>query len=206
MSRGVGLLLAPLDSEDAYPEIRVDKQVAWGVSNNDLDLLDLLLLDDLLVHEGLLHVNVQNSQVALLVRDKKLLESRVPEDGGINALVGIPDSKKFGTVRCIEPFEVLIMWNSKDEVSLNDNQNLHNSDSMQVLILFGQLENTLLRSPVLWCFEFQKRPFWVTSIESNWLTLFNVEASHPYIVVHRRRVYWGEILDNLKGNEPRVHQ
>ena len=109
MSGGVGLLLAPLDSEDAYPEIRVHEQVARGVSNNDLDLLNFFLLDDLLVHEGLLHVNVQNSQVALLVRDKKLLECRVPEDGGINALVGISDSEKFGTVRCIEPFEVLIM-------------------------------------------------------------------------------------------------
>ena len=109
MSGGVGLLLAPLDSEDAYPEICVHEQVARGVSHDDLDLLDLLLLDDLLVHEGLLHVNVQNCKVALLVRDKKLLESRVPEDGGINALIGISDSKKFGTVRCIEPFEVLIM-------------------------------------------------------------------------------------------------
>lgn len=58
MSRDVRLLLSPLDSEDAYPEISVHEQIAERVSHDDLNLFDLLFLDDLLVHEWLFHVDV----------------------------------------------------------------------------------------------------------------------------------------------------
>lgn len=121
MSRDVGLLLPPLDSEDAYPEVSVHEQVARGVSHDDLNLLDLFILDDLLVHEGLFHVDVQNCQVALLIRNKELLERSIPEDGGINTLIGVSNSEKLGAISCIEPFEVLIVGDGKNEVGLHDN-------------------------------------------------------------------------------------
>ena len=67
MPRHVRLLLPALDAEDADPEVRVHEEVARGVSRYDFYLLDFFFFDDLLVHKWLLHVHVQNCQVALLV-------------------------------------------------------------------------------------------------------------------------------------------
>lgn len=67
MPRHVRLLLSSLDSEDANSEIRVDEQVAEGVCHDDLYLLDFFFFYDLLMDKWFLHIDIQNSQVALLI-------------------------------------------------------------------------------------------------------------------------------------------
>ena len=206
MPGNVGLLLASLDSEDADAEICMDQEVPEGVSYYDLNLFDFLLLYYLLVHKWLLHVYVQHRQVSLLVRYKQLLVSTVPEDGGVDALVGVSDGEELSAVGRIETLQVLVVRNGEHKVRLHHDQNLHYAYSVQVLVFLGQLEYAFLRSPVLGRLKLQKGALGVSRVKGYRLTFLNVEAGDPYIVIHGGGIHRGEVLHDLQRYKPGVHQ
>ena len=59
--------------------------------------------------------------------------------------------------------------------------------------------------PTLWCPENKHRSFRVPCKDSQSLTLSDVEALNPDVVVDHGRIDGCEVLHNLQRNKPRIH-
>ena len=129
MTLHIGLFLSALYLKDLDPKVSVNQQRPCLIQ--DLNLLNLLIIQDLLVHQRLLHVHIEDCQEALLICDKQFLIYGVPVQCTIDALVGVLDLEELSPIRCIETFQVLIEANCENEVGLDHNDHLNDTYPMQ---------------------------------------------------------------------------
>jgi hypothetical protein len=131
MTRGVGLLSTSLYFEYAYAKVGVNQKVLDDVGLNKLNFLNFLVLHNLFVNNRFLVIHIHHSYIAFLIRDIKFLMLAIPEDRGIDTLVWVSNGEKFSIISCIKAFQILVMTYCKNEVCLDHDKYLNDSNAVR---------------------------------------------------------------------------